>query len=117
MTSSLVVLGDVGDNPLAYWEEIEWDTDKAWKCLDRNQESSHSETSSPSETDAAFESEIQRNPYSVKLWILYLESRKMMSTAGRFSLYERSVKFLPRSYKLWYRYLQVHPFTFLIYFV
>lgn len=110
MSSSLVVLGGIGDNPLAYWEEIDWDTDKAWRCLGSETRIDNilEELSSiQTEMDAAFESEIHRNPYSVKLWILYLDSRKAISTAGRFSIYERAIKVLPRSYKLWYRYLQV----------
>lgn len=113
MTSvqSLAVLGDAGDNPLAYWEDIDWDIreDVHNKELDHgsNQVYHDSLSQSVGETGAAFEAEIQRNPYSVVLWTLYLDSRKAASTNERFAIYERGVAVLPRSYKLWYRYLQV----------
>lgn len=102
-SSSLAILGDVGDNPLAYWDEITWETEEQ---LDKEEERDEG-TAFADHSDAAYESEIQRCPYSVPLWSMYLASRKKSSSRVRFAIYERAVKVLPRSYKLWYRYLQV----------
>lgn len=52
-----------------------------------------------------FEDDISRNPYSVKSWWSYLDSKRSAKPALRFMLYERSLTFLPGSYKLWHAYL------------
>lgn len=52
------------------------------------------------------EEEIQRNPYNLKAWWMYLMYKKESSPVSRYIIYERSLKFLPRSYKLWHAYLQ-----------
>lgn len=162
-SSSLVVLGEAGDNPLAFWEQIQWDFDDCGeqhqrhiKDVDHNNfasargniqnkvenyvkdehgdtlssSSNHSDnivSTSPSyiKENAAisscqfkipsFELEIERNPYSVTLWVLYLDAMKSASTKDRFVIYERAVKVLPRSYKLWYRYLKVNFLSLYIY--
>ena len=51
------------------------------------------------------EEEIQRNPYNFKAWWNYLTYKKEASKVSRYVIYERSLKFLPRSYKLWHAYL------------
>ncbi|XP_077118415.1 pre-mRNA-splicing factor SYF1 [Ranitomeya variabilis] len=58
------------------------------------------------EDDLQFEEEILRNPYSVKCWMRYIES-KLSAPAHTLNLiYERALKELPGSYKLWYAYLK-----------
>ena len=60
-------------------------------------------------TDLAFEEEVARNPYSLQGWLSYIAAKAATAqTRGpleRFVLYERSLRFLPRSYKLWHAYL------------
>ena len=51
------------------------------------------------------EEEIARNPYSLKLWLAYLEFRKAAPYRDRRVIHERALKFLPRSFKLWKTYL------------
>lgn len=55
--------------------------------------------------DIPYEQDILQNPYSVKIWLRYLEHKKKAAPEIRFRIYERAVKQLPGSYKLWYRYL------------
>ncbi|XP_053320367.1 pre-mRNA-splicing factor SYF1 [Spea bombifrons] len=58
------------------------------------------------EDDLQYEEEILRNPYSVKCWMRYIET-KLSSPAHALNLvYERALKELPGSYKLWYAYLK-----------
>ena len=69
-----------------------------------------------------YEQEISRNSYSVKAWwnyLYYLEQSHAVSitmkgtgigtsssrSRERFVVYERAVRYLPRSYKLWHAYL------------
>ena len=56
--------------------------------------------------DQGYENEVSRNPYSLKSWLKYLDFKKEASCAVRFKLFERSLKYLPRSYKLWHLYLK-----------
>jgi pre-mRNA-splicing factor SYF1 len=51
-----------------------------------------------------FEEEVTRNPYHLRSWLKYLEYRNGNVTE-KYILYERAIKFLPRSYKLWHAYL------------
>ena len=72
-----------------------------------------------------YEQEISRNSYSVKAWwnyLYYLEQSHAVAvtmrgtgtgqgttssrTRERFVVYERAVRYLPRSYKLWHAYLE-----------
>ena len=53
-----------------------------------------------------YEEEIGRNPYSLKLWLAYLEFRKSATYRDRRVIHERALKFLPRSFKLWKSYLK-----------
>src|SRR5689334_3426559 len=53
-----------------------------------------------------FEEEIARNPYAPKVWWQYLNFKQDCKPAERYIIFERAVKFLPRSYKLWYAYLR-----------
>ncbi len=55
--------------------------------------------------DLQFEEEISRNPYYLKIWLNYLSFKDEESPADRFTIYERALKYLPRSYKLWHAYL------------
>jgi pre-mRNA-splicing factor SYF1 len=57
------------------------------------------------------EEEIQRNPYNLKAWWNFLTYKKESSPVSRYVIYERSLKFLPRSYKLWHAYLQERSAT------
>lgn len=57
------------------------------------------------------EEEIQRNPYNLKAWWNFLIYKKESSPVSRYVIYERSLKFLPRSYKLWHAYLQERSVT------
>lgn len=55
-----------------------------------------------------YEEEIARNPFYLKGWLKYLEyksSNSSTTTTDRYIIYERALKYLPRSYKLWYNYL------------
>ena len=52
-----------------------------------------------------YEEELQHNPYSLMLWMRYLDAQKSASTAVRTMLFERALRLLPRSYKLWQMYL------------
>lgn len=56
--------------------------------------------------DLHHEEEISRNPFHLKSWTNYLAYKKDAKPAARYLIYERALKFLPRSYKLWHPYLQ-----------
>ena len=58
--------------------------------------------------DVIHEEEIARNPYSLKAWLHYLQAKSATSTPAiaRYVIYERALKYLPRSYKLWRAYLR-----------
>lgn len=55
--------------------------------------------------DVQFEEEVARNPYVVKLWWSYIQTKLDQPPALRFTIYERALAYLPRSYKLWHAYL------------
>lgn len=55
--------------------------------------------------DVYFEEEISRNPFHLKSWLNYLAFKKDAAPTSRYVIYERSLKFLPRSYKLWFSYI------------
>eukprot|EP00397_Hematodinium_sp_SG-2012_P009482 GEMP01009569.1.p1 GENE.GEMP01009569.1~~GEMP01009569.1.p1 ORF type:complete len:869 (+),score=177.26 GEMP01009569.1:122-2728(+) len=57
------------------------------------------------ETDVAYEEEIGRNPYSIKIWVAYLTSLKKAPANIRYLNYERALKCIPGCYKLWNQYL------------
>ncbi|OEH78794.1 putative XPA-binding protein [Cyclospora cayetanensis] len=57
------------------------------------------------DADIAYEQELRRDPYQLKVWLAYLKSRAEAKPAIRFVIYERAVRSLPGSYKLWRRYL------------
>ena len=52
-----------------------------------------------------FEADLHRNPYNIKSWLRYIEYLTLSDPPKRWSVFEKSVKFLPRSYKLWFAYL------------
>ena len=54
-----------------------------------------------------YEDELSRNPYHLKAWLKYLEYQRNAPVTDRYMLYERALKFLPRSYKLWFAYLNL----------
>jgi pre-mRNA-splicing factor SYF1 len=56
--------------------------------------------------DLQHEEGIQRNPYDIKIWLAYLLAKNGAPAISRYVIYERALKFLPRSYKLWHAYLQ-----------
>ncbi len=41
-----------------------------------------------------------RNPYSIKMWVRYIDARKDSAPAKRHLLYERALAALPGSYKV-----------------
>ncbi len=45
--------------------------------------------------------ELLQNPYSMKLWIRYLQIKAEAPFGQRKLLFERALKALPGSYKLW----------------
>ena|SRR3990167_903022 len=57
------------------------------------------------EEDIPFEEEVQKNRYSLKGWIRYLEHKNTASCRVRNLIHERALKELPGSYKLWHQYL------------
>jgi pre-mRNA-splicing factor SYF1 len=48
-----------------------------------------------------YEEELLQNPYSMKLWIRYLQIKAEAPFGQRKLLFERALKALPGSYKLW----------------
>lgn len=54
----------------------------------------------PSDEDLLYEEELLRNPYSLKMWVRYLEARRDAPARRRYILYERALKALPVSYKV-----------------
>lgn len=56
--------------------------------------------------DAQFEEEVARNPYAVKMWWGYINTKLDQPPILRYAIYERALSFIPRSYKLWHAYLQ-----------
>jgi len=53
-----------------------------------------------------YEEELLVNPYSMKLWLRYLQVKTEAPFAQRRLLFERALKSLPGSYKLWNMYLR-----------
>lgn len=60
----------------------------------------------PGEEDLAYEEELLRNPFSLKLWWRYLIAKSGTPFKKRAIIYERALKALPGSYKLWQAYLR-----------
>eukprot|EP00923_Selenidium_pygospionis_P055304 GHVN01096409.1.p1 GENE.GHVN01096409.1~~GHVN01096409.1.p1 ORF type:complete len:968 (+),score=240.43 GHVN01096409.1:10-2913(+) len=60
------------------------------------------------DTDLVYEQELLKNPWAVKIWLMYVDSLEALATPHRivYVVYERALKVLPGSYKLWWRYLQ-----------
>ena len=54
----------------------------------------------PDDDDLLYEEELLRNPYSLRMWVRYLEARKDAAQKRRFLLYERAISALPGSYKV-----------------
>lgn len=54
-----------------------------------------------------YEEDINRNPYYLKGWLKYLQYKTNSPSTERYILYERALKYLPRSYKLWSQYLNL----------
>jgi len=61
--------------------------------------------SSLSEETIVFEEELQRNPFSLKTWLAFLESQRSAPRSARLTIYERALAQLPGSYKLWHAFL------------
>ena len=53
----------------------------------------------PTDADLLYEEEILRNPYSLRMWLRYIEARKDAPDKRRFLLFERAIQKLPGSYK------------------
>lgn len=56
-------------------------------------------------SDFAFEEELKLNPYDLKKWLSYCDSKAHKHFKYRYTIYERALVHRPTSYKLWYRYL------------
>lgn len=54
----------------------------------------------PDEADLMYEEELLRNPYSLRMWLRYLDARKNAPPLKRRLLYERALEKLPGSYKV-----------------
>ena len=54
----------------------------------------------PTDDDLLYEEELLRNPYSLKMWMRYLDARKSVSLKKRYLLYERALQALPGSFKV-----------------
>ena len=54
----------------------------------------------PDEDDLVYEEELLRNPYNLKLWLRYIESRREGAMKKRYVLYERALQAMPGSYKV-----------------
>jgi pre-mRNA-splicing factor SYF1 len=54
----------------------------------------------PSQEDLLYEEELLRNPYSLKMWVRYLQARQDAPAKRRYLLFERALKALPGSYKV-----------------
>ena len=54
----------------------------------------------PSQEDLLYEEELLRNPYSLKMWLRYIQARSDATAKRRYLLYERAIKALPGSYKV-----------------
>ena len=61
---------------------------------------------STSPEDLPYEEEVQRNKYSLKAWLRYLQFKSHSGSTVRNNLYERALRELPGSYKLWHSYLE-----------
>ncbi|KAF3781479.1 Pre-mRNA-splicing factor [Nymphaea thermarum] len=59
----------------------------------------------PDDKDLLYEEEIQRNPFTLKLWWRYLIAHAESPFRRRSVIYERALRALPGSYKLWHAYL------------
>eukprot|EP00771_Trimastix_marina_P000533 gnl/Trimastix_PCT/1553.p1 GENE.gnl/Trimastix_PCT/1553~~gnl/Trimastix_PCT/1553.p1 ORF type:complete len:878 (-),score=280.43 gnl/Trimastix_PCT/1553:33-2603(-) len=60
---------------------------------------------SQAELEISFEEAVLRDPYNLKNWILYLETKREAPYAVRQMMFERALQNLPGSYKLWRLYL------------
>eukprot|EP00850_Spirogloea_muscicola_P022714 SM000308S11824 [mRNA] locus=s308:69933:70580:+ [translate_table: standard] len=60
----------------------------------------------PSDDDLLYEEELLRNPFTLKLWVRYLQARRDAPARKRYLIYERALKALPGSFKLWHAYLR-----------
>lgn len=54
----------------------------------------------PKEEDLLYEEELLRNPYSLKMWMRYIQARTDASAKRRYLLFERALRALPGSYKV-----------------
>ena len=61
------------------------------------------------EEDLPFEEDVIRNPYSLKSWLRYIDSKSKncINWLPVYLIYERALKQIPGSYKLWYNYLKL----------
>jgi pre-mRNA-splicing factor SYF1 len=57
-------------------------------------------------TKSYYETEISRNPYHLKTWIKYIDVNSKSSPINKYIIFERALKFLPRSYKIWLLYIK-----------
>ncbi|KAI9298514.1 pre-mRNA-splicing factor SYF1 [Neoconidiobolus thromboides FSU 785] len=68
--------------------------------------------------DVPYEEEVVRNPYSVKVWLRYIDFKEEKINDNKagyhpkplFIIFERALKELPKSYKIWKRYLDTRKY-------
>eukprot|EP01060_Flectonema_neradi_P037284 TRINITY_DN7467_c0_g4_i1.p1 TRINITY_DN7467_c0_g4~~TRINITY_DN7467_c0_g4_i1.p1 ORF type:complete len:797 (+),score=112.76 TRINITY_DN7467_c0_g4_i1:72-2462(+) len=56
-------------------------------------------------TEMEFESDIKREPNSLRHWWRYLQYKSTAEAASKNQLFERCLQHLPSSYKIWFQYL------------
>ncbi|CAO3626500.1 unnamed protein product [Mucor hiemalis] len=59
------------------------------------------------EHDIPYEEELLRSPYSLRVWLQYIEHKRLGSDNELYFVFERALNELPGSYKLWKQYLDI----------
>ncbi|GAA5803274.1 pre-mRNA splicing factor Syf-1 [Helicostylum pulchrum] len=63
------------------------------------------------EHDIPYEEELLRSPYSLRVWLRYIDHKRHGSPNELYFVYERALNELPGSYKLWKQYLDIRRDT------
>ena len=56
-------------------------------------------------TEMEFESDIKKEPHSLRHWWKYLQYKSSAEARSKNQLYERCLQFLPSCYKIWFQYI------------
>jgi pre-mRNA-splicing factor SYF1 len=58
--------------------------------------------------DIPFEEDVIRNPFSLKSWLRYIDSKSNSKDwSSVYLIYERALNQIPGSYKLWHNYIKL----------